>query len=142
MYLQVVCLSLRTNCKYPQFCLHTVESYFQDLQRVGEVAETKIGFRHSGFTFSHYELPFPTRDCNPWAAVTSALYQPVIRVKVIRVCVLHCIRAVTSFSHCIRSLVRRCGHHDLGGRVSGIASARITLTVSTVVPSYSYFCCC
>jgi len=77
MYLQVVCLSLRTNCKYPQFCLHTVESYFQDLQqRVGEVAETKIGFRHSGFTFSHYELPFPTRDCNPWAAVTSALYQP------------------------------------------------------------------
>jgi len=52
-------------------------------------------FLYSGFTFSHYELPFLTCDCTPY--VRSALYQLVICVKGIRVCTLHCICAVTSF---------------------------------------------
>jgi len=46
---------------------------------------------YSGFTFSHYDLPFPTRYCIPY--VRSGLYQLVIRVKGIRVCALHCVRA-------------------------------------------------
>ena len=53
--------------------------------------------------FSHYESPFPTRDCIPY--VRSGLYRLVIRVKGIRVCALHCVREVTSFSHCFRSFV-------------------------------------
>jgi len=48
------------------------------------------------FAFSYYELPLPTRDCIPH--VRSGLYQLVISVKGIRVCALHCVRAVTSFS--------------------------------------------
>jgi len=35
--------------------------------------------QYSGYTFSNYESPFPTRDCIPY--VRSGLYQLVIRVK-------------------------------------------------------------
>ena len=45
---------------------------------------------YSGFNFSHYESPFPTRYCIPY--VRSDLYQLVIRVKGFRVCALHCVR--------------------------------------------------
>jgi len=38
---------------------------------------------YSGFNFSHYDLPFPTRYCIPY--VRSGLYQLVIRVKGFRV---------------------------------------------------------
>jgi len=38
---------------------------------------------YSGFTFSHYDLPFPTRCCIPY--LRSGLYQLVIRVKGFRV---------------------------------------------------------
>jgi len=49
---------------------------------------------HSGYTFSHYELPFPACYCIRY--VRSGLFQLVIRVKGIRVCALHCVREVTS----------------------------------------------
>jgi len=49
---------------------------------------------YSGYTFSHYESLFPTRDFIPF--VWSGLYQLVTCVKGIRVCALHCVRAVTS----------------------------------------------
>ena len=39
------------------------------------------------------------------------MYQLAIRVRAIRVCALHCVRAVTSFSHYIRGFVHRRGHH-------------------------------
>ena len=48
---------------------------------------------YSGFTFSHYDLPFPTRYCIPY--VRSGLYQLVIRVKGFRVCELYCDLAIT-----------------------------------------------
>ena len=47
-------------------------------------------FLYSGFTFSHYDLLFPTRYYIPY--VRSGLYQLVIRVKGFRVCALHCVR--------------------------------------------------
>jgi len=50
--------------------------------------------KYSGFTFSHYELPFPAHYYIPY--MRSGLYQLVIRVKGIRVCALHCVREVTS----------------------------------------------
>jgi len=65
--------------------------------------------KYSGYTFSHYDLPFPARYCIPY--VRFGLYQLVIRVKGIRVCALDCVCEVTSFSHGIRSLVYRRGHH-------------------------------
>ena len=40
-------------------------------------------YNYSGFNFSHYDLPFPTRYCIPY--VRSGLYQLVIRVKGFRV---------------------------------------------------------
>ena len=40
-------------------------------------------FLYSGFNFSHYDLPFPTRYCIPF--VRSGVYQLVIRVKGFRV---------------------------------------------------------
>jgi len=46
-------------------------------------------------------------DCIPF--VRSGLYQLVIRVKGIPACAFHCVRAVTSISHCFRSFRR--GHH-------------------------------
>jgi len=86
---------------------------------------------YSGFTFSHYDLPFPTRYCIPY--VRSSLYQLVIRIKRFRVCALHCVRTITSITHCIRfcpsawtprfQWVEFC-----------IASARTTLAVSAVTP--------
>ena len=48
--------------------------------------------QYSGFNFSHYDLPFPTRCCIPY--VKSGLYQLVIHVKGIRVRALHCVGAV------------------------------------------------
>ena len=53
-----------------------------------------VRYLYSGLTFSHYEWPFPSRDCIPY--VRSGLYQLVMRVKVIHVCALHCVRAITS----------------------------------------------
>jgi len=64
---------------------------------------------YSGYIFSHYDLPFPARYCILY--VRFGLYQLVIRVKGIRVCALDWDREVTSFSHGIRSLVYRRGHH-------------------------------
>jgi len=40
---------------------------------------------YSGFTFSHYDFPFPTRYCIPY--VRSGLCQLVIRVKGFRLSV-------------------------------------------------------
>jgi len=51
-------------------------------------------YQYSGYTSSHYDLPFPARYCIPY--VRSGLYRLVIRVKGIRVCALHCVREVTS----------------------------------------------
>jgi len=51
-------------------------------------------FLYSGFNFSHYNLPFPTRYCIP--CMRSGLYQLVIRVKGFRV------SAHDLDSHCIR----------------------------------------
>jgi len=56
--------------------------------------DSKSNCSYSGFTFSHYESPFPALACIP--LVRSCLYQLVIRVKEIRVCALHCVRAATS----------------------------------------------
>jgi len=54
------------------------------------------GLLYSGFNFSHYDLPFPTRYCIPF--VRSGLYQLVIRVKGFRV------SAHDLDSHCISIL--------------------------------------
>jgi len=94
-------------------------------------------FLNSGFTFSHYDLLFPTRYCVPY--VRSGLYQLVICVKGIRVCALQCVRAVTSISHYFRSFRR--GHHVSESRVLyrqrtdhvGCFCCRAIV---------SYFCCC
>ena len=43
-------------------------------------------YNYSGFTFSHYDLPFPTRYCSPY--VRSGLYQLVICVKGIRLLIM------------------------------------------------------
>jgi len=89
-------------------------------------------FLYSGFNFSHYELPFPTRYCIPY--VRSGLYQLVIRVKGFRVCALHCVRA--------NNLDFAFLHWNLSSWsprfervVLCIASARTTLAVSAVAPS-------
>ena len=60
-------------------------------------------YHYSGFTFSHYDLPFPTRYCIPY--VRSGSYQLVICVKGIRVCALHCVWAWPPFaSHSVLSI--------------------------------------
>ena len=59
-----------------------------------------LACRYSGFTFSHYDLPFPTRYRIPY--VRSGLYQLFIRVKGFRVYALHYVRVITSITHCIR----------------------------------------
>ena len=71
---------------------------------------------YSGYTFSHYDLLFPTRYCIPY--VKSGLYQLVICVKGIRVCALHCVRAATSIRIAfeVLSFFWR-GHHDARSRV-------------------------
>ena len=54
--------------------------------KVENVAKNTSGVllrRYSGFNFSHYDLPFPTRYCIPF--VRSGLCQLVIRVKGFRV---------------------------------------------------------
>ena len=83
-------------------------------------------YLYSGFTFSHYDLPFPTRYCIPY--VRSGLYQLVIRVKGFRV------SAHDLDSHCIRfypsAWTPRFQRVELC-----ITSARTTLAVSAVVPS-------
>ena len=74
------------------------------IQRLGCLVGSVWGNQHlcmkrqdySGFTFSHYDLPFPTRYCIPY--VRSGLYQLVICVKGIRVCVLHCVCAWPRFA--------------------------------------------
>ena len=82
--------------------------------------------RYSGFNFSHYDLPFPTRYCIPY--MRSGLYQLVIRVKGFRV------SAHDLDSHCIRfcpsAWTPRFERVELC-----IASARTTLAVSAVAPS-------
>jgi len=69
-------------------------------------------FLYSGFTFSHYDLPFPTRYCIPY--VRSGLFQLVIRVKGFRVCALHCVCAWPRFAF---GFVHRRGHHVSESRV-------------------------
>jgi len=101
-----------------------------------------------GFTFSHYDLPFPTRYCISY--VRSGLYQLVIRVKGFRVCALHCVRvplrprSIASAFHCVRAndLDFAFLHWNLSAwtprfeRVEFcIATARTTLAVSAVAPS-------
>ena len=91
--------------------------------------------RYSGFTFSHYDLSFPTRYCIP--CMRSGLYQLVICVKGFRVCALHCFHIITSITHCIRfcpSAWTPCFQ-----RVEfGIANVRTTLAISAAAPSQSY----
>jgi len=53
------------------------------LRFVKYLANIAFALRYSGFNFSHYDLPFPTRYCIPY--VRSGLYQLVIRVKGFRV---------------------------------------------------------
>ena len=81
---------------------------------------------YSGFNFSHYDLPFPTRCCILF--VRSGLYQLVIRLKGFRV------SAHDLDSHCIRfcpsAWTPRFQRVELC-----IASARTTLAVSAVAPS-------
>ena len=88
---------------------------------------------YSGFNFSYFDLPFPTRYCIPF--VRSGLYQLVIPVKGFRV------SAHDLDSHCIRfcpsAWTPRFRRVELC-----IANARTTLAFSAVAPSWSYFCCC
>jgi len=48
-----------------------------------QLVSSKYSYYYSGFTFSHYDLPFPTRYYIPF--MRSGLYQLVIRVKRFRV---------------------------------------------------------
>jgi len=57
----------------------------QWIGRIGQVTSVSA-YWYSGFNFSHYELPLPTRYCITY--VRSGLYQLVIRVKGFRVCAL------------------------------------------------------
>jgi len=79
------------------------------LWQVQNTSHDLLSWLYSGYIFSHYESLFPTRDCNPF--VRSGLYQLVIRVKGIRVCALHCVRAVTSIRIAFEVLSCRRGHH-------------------------------
>ena len=92
--------------------------------------------QHSGFTFSHYDLPFPTRYCIPY--VRSGLYQLVIRVKGFRVCALHCDLAITLITHCIIRFGPSAWTPRFQRVELCIASARTTLAVSAVAPSQSF----
>jgi len=98
-------------------------------------------FLYSGFTFSHYELPFPTRYCIPY--VRSGLYQLIICVKGIRVCALHCVRAVTSIRIAFEVLsffsawTPRCQESSF---VSLAHGPRWLFLLSR--HRKSYFCCC
>jgi len=65
---------------------------------------------YNGFTFSHYDLPFPTRYCIPY--VKSGLYQLVICVTEF-VCARSTAFAYDLDSHCIFGFVHRRGHHAL-----------------------------
>ena len=77
----------------------------------------------SGFTFSHYDLLFPTRYCIPY--VRSGLYQLVICVKGIRVCELHWVCAWPRFA--LRISVLSMGvDTTLSGVELGIDSAWTT----------------
>jgi len=84
---------------------------------------------YSGFTFSHYDLPFPTRYCIPF--VRSGLYQLVICVKGIRVCALHCVCAWPRFALHF-GFVHRRGHH-------AFRESRVLHRQST--DHVGYFCC-
>jgi len=80
---------------------------------------------YSGFNFSHYDFPFPTRCCIPF--VRSGLYQLVMRVKGFPV------SAHDLDSHSVLSIGVDT---TLSERVElCIASARTTLAVSVVAPS-------
>ena len=92
--------------------------------------------QHSGFTFSHYDLPFPTRYCIPY--VRSGLYQLVIRVKGFRVCALHCDLAITLITHCIIRFGPSAWTPRFQRVELRIASVWTTLAVSAVAPSWSY----
>jgi len=59
-------------------------------------------YPYSGFTFSHYDLPFPIRYYISY--VRSGLYLLVIRVKGFRVCALHCVRA-NNLDYALHSLL-------------------------------------
>ena len=83
-------------------------------------------FLYSGFTFSHYDLPFPTRYCIPY--VRSGLYQLVIRFKGFRV------SAHDLDSHCNRFCPSAWTPRFQGVEFC-IASAQTTSAVSAVAPS-------
>ena len=68
--------------------------------RVNSLCDNVISY-YSGFTFSHYDLPFPTRYCIPY--VRSGLYQLVIRQGI------SCVRAWPRFA--LFGFVHRRGHH-------------------------------
>jgi len=82
---------------------------------------------YSGFNFSHYDLPFPTRYCIPY--VRSGLYQLVIRVKGFRVSA-HDLDTHCMIRFCPSAWTPRFQKVELC-----IASARTTLAVSAVAPS-------
>ena len=83
-------------------------------------------FSYSGFTFSHYDLPFPTRYCIPY--LRSGLYQLVIRFKGFRV------SAHDLDSHCNRFCPSAWTPRFQGVEFC-IASAQTTSAVSAVAPS-------
>ena len=81
---------------------------------------------HSGFNFSHSDLPFPTRCCIPY--VRSGLYQLVMRVKGFRV------SAHDLDWHSVLSI-------DVNTTLSEsscVSLARTTLAVSAVAASQSF----
>ena len=84
-------------------------------------------YHYSGFNFSHYDLPFPTRYCIPY--VRSGLYQLVIRVKGFRVSA-HDLNTHCMIRFCPSAWTPRFQKVELC-----IASARTTLAVSAVAPS-------
>jgi len=87
----------------------------------------RIECNYSGFNFSHYDLPFPTRYCIPY--VRSGLYQLVIRVKGFRVSA-HDLDTHCMIRFCPSAWTPRFQKVELC-----IASARTTLAVSAVAPS-------
>ena len=98
--------------------------------KVENVAKNTSGVllrRYSGFNFSHYDLPFPTRYCIPF--VRSGLYQFVIRVKGFRV------SAHDLDSHCIIRFCPSAWTPRFQRVELCTASARTTLAVSAVAPS-------
>ena len=89
------------------------------------------------------DLTFRILTCRFLLAVVSCtmrsgLYQLVIRVRGFRVCALHCDLAITSIPHCIIRFCPSAWTPRFQEVELCIASARTTLAVSAVAPSYSF----